>query len=877
MEIQKKMEHTEGFFYFEKLSSFKKFFEALRAGKSCSIFGVQNSMRPVISASTQKKLLFVCADESVSGEMLESFKEMKLNTLLFPTIPDSFLYKKITTVELFSKRTETLFKILKGDFDVVVCTVESLFSFLPNVNNFKDSILTFKENQELDLIELEKKLVLCGYRREEILSEPGQFSRRGEILDIFPVNSSVPFRIDFFDTLIEEIKVLDIQTGKGTKKVETLEVCPCTDLLLPDDELEKIIENLKNLNLSFKDVDTKTVVLAQIEEIITRLSRHDKDYSLSLLLSYYGLVSNIFDYIFQGVNGDFLVVVDECKQVFDRLTNFSKETQLRLKELEKTGTLLAKQPCFFSEKQVLECFKNQTSIAFLKITNTNKFFDSEAFFNFKTAPSSKFKNSPHELAEEIKNYLVAGYKIFIFAGNFDRAENLKKQLLSHDIDFEVSDGNDISSKSSKIYTQTLDTGFILPDEKIYVLGTYDLFAKKREVKGLRVNRENVFTMPKVGDYVVHEFHGIGVCEGVTKLTGNFGTQDFVVVRYRDGDKLYVPTSHMDLLSRFSGAEKPAKLSKIGGADFSAVKEKVKKSVKKLAINLLELYATREKIKGFAFSPDNELQREFENSFPFTETQDQLTSIAEIKRDMESQKVMDRLLCGDVGFGKTEVALRCCFKAILDGKQVAFIAPTTILSEQHFSTAKSRMFDFGIAIEVLNRFKTKAQTDKILKNLVDGKVDLLIGTHRILSEDVKFKNLGLIVLDEEQKFGVEDKEKLKNKFPNVDVLTLSATPIPRTLSMSLTGIRDISIISTPPSERLPIQTYVTEYTDALVKDAVLREVSRGGQVFILFNSVEKIFNFSIWRYWTYGLKHSLRLYIGGNAAIIPRRYTSQHIA
>jgi len=327
------------------------------------------------------------------------------------------------------------------------------------------------------------------------------------------------------------------------------------------------------------------------------------------------------------------------------------------------------------------------------------------------------------------------------------------------------------------------------------------------------------------------------------LSGNFGTKDYVVVKYRDNDKLYVPTTQMDLLSRFSGVDVPKKLSKIGGADFSAVKERVRESIKKIAINLLELYAKREKIKGYPFSEDNYLQKEFENAFPYTETEDQLTSIQEIKSDMEKPKVMDRLLCGDVGFGKTEVALRACFKAIMDGKQVAFVAPTTILSEQHYNTAKARMYDYGVSIEVLNRFKTKQQTEKILKGISDGTVDLVCGTHRVFSKDVEFKNLGLIVLDEEQKFGVEDKEKLKNKYPNIDVLTLSATPIPRTLNMSLTGIRDISVISTPPSERLPIQTYITEYTDSLVSDAISRELARDGQVFILFNSVEKIYGFA----------------------------------
>ena len=438
---------------------------------------------------------------------------------------------------------------------------------------------------------------------------------------------------------------------------------------------------------------------------------------------------------------------------------------------------------------------------------------------------------------------MKNYKIIICAGNQDQSQNVKNILLGHDINLKIVNKIDFFNNDSIIVSVGYETGFILPEEKVYVVGTYDIFPKKQAGNKLKSNKNSAFSIPKVGDYVVHEYHGIGICAGITQLSGNFGTKDYVVIKYRDDDTLYVPTTQMDLLSKFNGADKPKKLSKIGGQDFSAVKERVRASIKKLAFNLLELYAKREQIHGFAFSEDNDLQFEFENSFPYTETEDQLNSASEIKKDMEKPRVMDRLLCGDVGFGKTEVALRACFKAIMDGKQVAFVAPTTILSEQHYNTAKSRMYNFGVNIEVLNRFKTKKQQEDILRRIKDGEVDLVCGTHRIFSKDVEFKNLGLIILDEEQKFGVEDKEKLKNKYPNIDSLTLSATPIPRTLNMSLTGIRDISVITTPPSERLPIQTYITEFSDSLIKDAITRELNRDGQVFVLFNNVEKIYMFA----------------------------------
>ncbi len=839
------MENINNRFGFENLNGFKKMIQMVRAGKSCSIFGVQNSMRVALSSDLSEKLIYVTADEVTANQALSSFSMLGKRVYLMPSIPDSFLYKKATTNDRFEIRTKTLFNVAFGEADVIVCPVESLFNFLPNPKTFKENIINLKSGEKIFPEELDKKLASAGYKKEEIIFGVGQFSRRGDVVDVFPMGSDVPYRIDFFDTEIETIKIFDMQTMKGTKLVTELCICPCSDLFLSEEDLKNIILNLENLkNNKTEDSKTETILNAQIEDCLSRLELGDRGYALNFLQSYLsGEKFSILDYF---GNDKFTIVIDECKQVYDRLSNFSKETSERIKELSNSGLMLAKTPCIFSENQVLSNFKNHTAVGFLKITNNNKFFESDGVFSYVTNPCSKYTHNLKELSFDIKKYILSGYKVYILACSEAQAKTTQNILESHDISLKIAENEqkrDIFNNESAIFENGYDSGFVLPDEKVVVIGTYDLFAKKRKQKGLTSGKENIFSIPKIGDYVVHEFHGIGVCEGVTQLTGNLGTKDYVVIRYRDEDKLYVPTSGMNLISRFSGAEKPARLSKIGGTEFAQVKERVKKSVRQLAINLTELYAKREKIKGFAFSEDNSLQTEFENAFPYSETEDQLSSISEIKKDMESGKVMDRLLCGDVGFGKTEVALRAAFKAIMDGKQVCFVVPTTILSEQHYNTAMARMQDFGVSIEVLNRFKTKTQVNKILKGIKDGSVDLVFGTHRVFSKDVVFKNLGLIVLDEEQKFGVEDKEKLKEKYNNIDVLTLSATPIPRTLNMSLSGIRDISIISTPPSERLPIQTYVTEYTDALLSDAIKRELSRDGQVFILFNSVEKIYNFA----------------------------------
>ncbi len=831
-------------FNFEKLSkNFSKFYEEVRAGKSCSVFGVQNSMRPAVVSNFGKKVIYLTADSVKANAVAEEFKIMGQKTLVFESPSDTFLYKKAQSNEISIKRTKVLFDVLNKDFDVIIAPISSLFSFLPNEKRFKSNILTLEMDEIIDPAELELKLAQAGYVREELIFGAGQFSRRGEVFDIFPSNHETPFRIDFFDTQIESIKVFDLATQKGTKLVSKLSICPCSDLMLSEEERQDLIIQVEKLRK--KDSTDQAVLFnSGVDEILSRLEAKEQSHSLDCLSCFLpDFRSSIFDYL-NCSKTDFVVIFDESKQIFDSILNFSNETNSRIKSLRSEGQLIGgKNPVLFSQEQVFDWFKSLQCIAFLKITNSNKFFNSEAVFDFKTSPISRYTHSLKDFILEFKAWQAKSFKVFVFASNKENASSLKSTMNAHGIEIDIKEKGTISDEHSSILTSGYSTGFLLQEEKVVVVGTYDIFAKKRASGKLAAGRDGAFLVPRVGDYVVHHYHGIGICEGVTTLTGSLGTQDYVVIRYRDDDKLYVPTSQMDILDRFSGAETPKRLSKIGGQDFSLVKEKVRQSVKKLAINLVELYAQREKIKGHAFSVDTDLQREFENAFPYTETEDQLISTDEIKKDMESQKVMDRLLCGDVGFGKTEVALRAAFKAIMDGKQVAFVAPTTILSEQHFNTARSRMYNFGVEIAVLNRFKSTKETSEILKGLETGNIDIVCGTHRVLSKDVEFKNLGLIVLDEEQKFGVEDKEKLKTKYPNVDVLTLSATPIPRTLSMSLSGIRDISVISTPPSERLPIQTYVTEYSPSLVKDAIMREISRGGQVFVLFNSVEHIYTFA----------------------------------
>ena len=590
------MENTKTFNFDAISENYSKMIREIRAGNSCSIFGVQNSMRPALVSNIKRKILYLTADNVGANSMFEQFRFMGQNTLLFPNTSDGFLYKKASSSELYRQRSKTLYKVLKNDYDVIVAPIESLFQFLPSVDDFSSGIVNLKSGDIINQKTLEENLIRAGYKREELISEAGQFSKRGEIIDIFPINSDVPYRIDFFDDEIETIKIFDIISQKGTKSVDSISICPCSDLFLDKNEISSLTDEISKLKKNvLNDVDLSTIFNAQIDEIISRLELGDRSYSLNCIIPYIERhKSSIFDYMKKS--NEFVVVFDECKQIYDYFTNSYKETVSRIKELLASGTLVAgKRDCIFRDYVILDYIKNNTCLAFLKITNSNRFFDSKAVFSYKSIPANRYTHNLREFSIDIRHYKIKGYKIVIFAGSDEQSKNIKEVLDAHDISFRFSDKVDFSNNECVVLKNAYTSGFILPEEKIYVVGTYDIFPKKKNKNSLKSSKDTVFNIPKVGDYVVHDFHGIGICEGVTQLSGNFGTKDYVVIKYRDNDTLYVPTTNMDMLSRFTGADVPKKLSKIGGVDFSAVKEKVRESIKKIAFNLLELGVKKSRV------------------------------------------------------------------------------------------------------------------------------------------------------------------------------------------------------------------------------------------------------------------------------------------
>ena len=827
------------FLDFENVNlEFKKIIQGVGQEKSCSIFGAVESLKVALCMSTLRPVLYITSDIVQSRKLQELFDQIETGvSCVYPSVPDTIVYKSYVSSDPFIERNTTLFDIVNGKKKVIITSVDALLSPICEKNDFCAHIFDINSCDNIERDEIIEKLVSAGYKRVDLVSAPGEFAVRGDIIDVYELASLKAFRIEMWDTEIEKISEFDIESNKTGKEVKSFSVCPMTMIFGNTDIAISHLEKLKKAK--FKNAETENAFTNSICEIINKLETNDKSFTIECVLPLLNKKNgSLFDYLPSNT----LVCFDEAKMVYDAFVSHIKEQDMRIKELKKESCLITEN-CLLRFEDLQERYMPFVKMAFQKITSQNNLFNPKFVAQINSNPTLKYVHSHTEFARNVKSLLFHEHRVFIMAGNTENAIALKNTLENFEVFLDVKDNANINQSESCILPCMYSTGFSLPSDRIIVFGTYDLFAKKTQTKKYSASRATVFSVPKLGDYVVHSFHGIGVCEGVTKLESKFGTKDYVVVRYRDNDRLFVPIDQMNQLEKFSGGETPARLSKIGGTEFAKVKAKVKEGVKKIAFNLLELYAKREKLRGFPFPKDDLLQLEFENSFPFTETEDQLTSLTEIKSDMQSGKVMDRLLCGDVGYGKTEVALRASFKAVIAGKQVAFIAPTTILSQQHYNTALSRMKEFGVNIEVLNRFKTPKQVASILAKLQNGEIDIICGTHRLLSNDVIFKDLGLIVLDEEQKFGVEHKEKLKLNHQNVDVLTLSATPIPRTLHMSLSGIRDVSIISTPPSIRLPIETYVTEYSDNLVFDAITREMRRGGQIYILFNNVEKIYSFA----------------------------------
>ena len=775
----------------------------------------------IISQIPTKKLV-VCSDSLGAKSLFRKLQGWGIKVDYLPYRDDVLIARKSFSSQNVRERVCTLSDMACGDFDVVVTSADSLLQLFPKKELVKEFSVTVAKEDLISPQALADSLALAGYKRQTMIAVAGDFAVRGDIVDVYSTNGTA-YRINFFDELVEDIKVIDVETMLSSNDVESVRFAPASDVILSEKDYDDAREKLE----FYRDVK----YAAEAKE---RLSVGACDPSLVWALPFMqGATAPIIDYL----DKTDVIVFDEPKVVCDKLQILIKEFDGRIKNLLEGGEILAcHKDVYITLSEIRRRLMFVRKLSFCALSLNNQLFEPKYIIEPKTKPVTKYYLDPQTIVQDLRTFVLNGTKTLLACGSKERAKSVIESLRENDVFATYSDdGNDDGTILAT--PMAVETGFIYPAQKVCLIGVSECIGKHRSEEGLSRSKEQALA-PVAGDYVVHRIHGVGLCEGTTILkTGDF-EKEYIVLKYKDGDTLYVATDQMNNLQKFIGEESPA-LNKLGGKEFEREKEKVRKSVRKLAVNLVELYAKREKQRGFKYSPDTVWQKEFEDNFEYEETPDQLKAIADIKQDMETGRIMDRLLVGDVGFGKTEVAFRAMFKTVLDSKQAVLLAPTTILARQHYENLIKRLEPFGIKCGLLTRLQSTKETQDLLDGLKKGTVHMVIATHKVLAKTVEFHDLGLLVLDEEQRFGVDHKEKLKEKYPLVNVLTLSATPIPRTLNMSLTGVRDISMLETAPRGRLPVQTYVVGYSDALCVDAITRELARGGQTLILLNNVEAL--------------------------------------
>ena len=818
------------FFTFDEIGGeYPSYAEELRRGTPTAVFGVSDTLKYLLAGLTPFPTVYITADSVSAQKAADNITSLSGKEVALLAAKDEvLLYRKALSKDSLFKRLNGIHALQNGA-DIVVAEIDALLQLFPK----KLPSITFTEGDDFDFTSLSGTLTKMGYVRAFEVETRGVFALRGDILDIYPVNGN-PVRIDFFGDTVEKIKPYDILTGERLAGVKEVTVLAATDVLVTEEEKPFLRQRIEKEVKAFKTSESYTRARGIADELLSN-ENLDEAFLLPLL-------QNTTDF-FSILPENAVLIFDEGKTLWDKFNALYKEHEERFHRLQAGGEAFSFTLSQYMGKEAfLEKVLSTRRVALQTFTGNPFFFQPLKIFNFTATPTTKYLNGVSALLTDIHNWSKGGYRVLLYCGDGARAVKMSEQLGEEYLSTVKLPDNVSQLKGVCVLDEKLDKGMVLHECKTAIIGTGDLYTKVENTRRLRRKRGDMFVAPEVGDFVVHETHGIGKAVGMQKLETQDGTKEYLAVSYKDGDMLYVPAECMDVLSKYVGDSDPT-LSKIGGADFERVKARVKASLKKLAFDLKKLYAERAENRGFAFPANQVFMQEFEDAFPHDLTLDQAASVAEIKADMCSEKVMDRLLCGDVGFGKTEVAFRAIYLCVLAGKQAALMCPSTVLCTQHFNTALARFSDFGVTVACLNRFNTPKEQETVLKGLREGKIDLVIGTHRLLSNDVQFKNLGLLVLDEEQRFGVEHKERIKHIRKDIDCLTMTATPIPRTLHMSLSGIRDISTIQTPPSERLPVQTYVVEETETLIRDACIRELSRGGQVFILYNKVESIFTFA----------------------------------
>ncbi|WP_066321861.1 transcription-repair coupling factor [Bacillus sp. FJAT-29814] len=816
------------------------------------ISGLSGSSRTVFTAAIYEKLnrpiMLVTHNLLQAQKLYDDLSNLVNETevFLFPANELIAAELSVASPELKAQRIDALNYWSQHNKGIMIVPIAGLKKILPPKTIWQRYQLAVKMGEDLEIETFLKTLVNMGYVRGEMVTTPGEFSVRGGIIDIYPLTEENPLRIELFDTEIDSIRYFSLEDQRSKGKVTEAVIGPATEFLLEPENYRQMAARLEGgLAKSLKKLKDDKAKLQLTQNISHELEQFKNGQKPDEVYKYLSLAyespSSLLDYLPK----DGLVFIDEISRVHEMNESLVKEEAEWYTALLGEGKII--HDLHISHDLQAFLIKKEFPIIYMSlflrhVANTNP----QNIINVSCKPMQNFHGQMHLLKAEIDRWKKSNYCILFLGPDEERVKKLERVLEDYEVDASViTDDQKPLPGRTQIMKGSLQTGFELSIQKIAVITEEELFNKRVKKSSSRQKLSNAeriksYSELKTGDYVVHVNHGIGKYLGIETLVINGIHKDYLHIRYQGTDKLYVPVEQIDLVQKYVGSEgKEPKIYKLGGSDWKKVKTKVQSSVEDIADDLIKLYAEREAAVGYAFSPDGDMQREFETSFAYRETEDQLRSIHEIKKDMEQPRPMDRLLCGDVGYGKTEVAIRAAFKAIADGKQVAFLVPTTILAQQHYETIRERFQDFPINIGMLSRFRTKKQQTETIKGLKAGTVDIVVGTHRLLSKDIVYHDLGLLIIDEEQRFGVTHKEKIKRLKTNIDVLTLTATPIPRTLHMSMLGVRDLSVIETPPENRFPVQTYVVEYNGSLVREAIERELARDGQVYFLYNRVEDI--------------------------------------
>lgn len=746
----------------------------------------------------------------------------------------------VASPELRAQRIETLDHLLHDRRGIYIIPSAGMRKIMAPKEQWMELRVTIQLGQDLDVDQLLQQLITMGYVRNGMVTTPGEFAVRGGILDIYPPYFDDPVRLELFDTEVDSIRTFSADNQRSIEKLDNLTILPASEFVLTTPMRLDLAKRLESgLAASLKKVRKEDVKLALMENVLADIAMLQQGDLPEFINRYGSLLYDKPAFIGDYFDDKGIVIFEELSRIQEVMEAWDKEEKEWTLELIGEGKLVHSVKPSFTFKEIISNV-NQKKLFFSLFARNFKGLKFTDIVNFSCKPMQHFHSQMALLKVEIERWKIEKFTVLFITEDSKRLGQIQTMLADYDIKIQLGEPN---GSGVFLMAGKLTSGFEMTAQRIAVVTEEELFKqqpKKKARPKTMTNAERIksYTEIKPGDYVVHVHHGIGKYLGIETLEMNGHFKDYLNIRYRADDKLFVPVDQIDLIQKYVGSEdREPKLHKLGGVEWKRTKSKVSAAVQDIADDLIKLYAEREAAKGFAFSPDGAEMRQFEEAFPYEETVDQLRTIEEVKVDMEKERPMDRLVCGDVGYGKTEIAIRAAHKAVLDGKQVAFLVPTTILAQQHFETLSTRFEEVGVNIGLLSRFRTKKQQTETLKQLNDGQVDIVIGTHRILSKDVVFKDLGLLIVDEEQRFGVTHKEKIKSLKTNVDVLTLTATPIPRTLHMSMVGVRDLSVIETPPANRFPVQTYVMEHNGALVREAIEREMARGGQVFYLHNRVD----------------------------------------